>query len=138
MVPTFSSFAAIDNKGHFRKNLTGFSSLAVFLVAMPTFLKKWVRYLIQNLMLNRLAPVSNPKNEKVKRSKTLVCPFLVALFHFETSLIKVFPFSETILDSGKFLPSWSEAKKLAGSDKKNYFTYQPRSKCTFLLYRHKI
>ena len=69
-------------------------------------------------MLNRLAPVSNPKNEKVKRSKTLVCPFLVALFHFETSLIKVFPFSETILDSGKFLPSWSEAKKLAGSDKK--------------------
>ena len=89
-------------------------------------------------MLNRLTPVSNPKNKKIKRSKTLVCPFLVALFHFEDSLIKAFPFSETMLDSGKFLPSWSEAGKLAGSDNKKYFTYQPRSKCTFLLCRQNL
>ena len=40
MVPTFFRFAAIDNKGHFRIKLTGFSSLAAFLGTMPTFLKK--------------------------------------------------------------------------------------------------
>ena len=37
LVPTFSSFAAIDNEGHFRKKLTRFSSLAAFLGTMPTF-----------------------------------------------------------------------------------------------------
>ena len=31
LVPTFSSFAAINQKGYFRKNLIGFSSLAAFL-----------------------------------------------------------------------------------------------------------
>ena len=40
MVPTFSSFAAIDHKEHFRKNLTGFLNLAAFLGTTPTFLKK--------------------------------------------------------------------------------------------------
>ena len=40
MVPIFSSFAAIGHKGHFRKILTGFSSLAAFICTTPTFLKK--------------------------------------------------------------------------------------------------
>ena len=66
MVPTFSGFAATDHKGHFRKILTGFSSLAAFLCTKPTFLKKIVSCLGQNLILDRLAPVSNPKNEKAK------------------------------------------------------------------------
>ena len=44
-------------KGHFRKNLSGFSSLAA--------------YLMQNLMLNRLTPISNPKHEKAKSSYVL-------------------------------------------------------------------
>ena len=50
----------------------------------------------------------------------------------------VFPFSQTILDSGEFLPSRSEAEKLAGLDKKTFFADQPRSKWTFLLYTDKI
>ena len=40
---------------------------------------------MQNLMLNPLAPISNPRNEKTKK---LVCPFLIALFHFEANKIK--------------------------------------------------
>ena len=32
-----------------------------------------------------------------------------------------FPFSRTIFDSGKFIPSRSEAEKLAGADKKFFF-----------------
>ena len=44
-------------KGHFRKILSGFSSLAA--------------YLMQNLMLNRLTPISNPKHEKAKSSYVL-------------------------------------------------------------------
>ena len=39
LIPTFSSFAATDHKGHFGKALTGFSSLAAFLGTTPTFLK---------------------------------------------------------------------------------------------------
>ena len=39
-VPMFSSFAAIYHKGHFRKILTGFSSLAAFLGTKLVFLKK--------------------------------------------------------------------------------------------------
>ena len=40
MVLSFSNFAAIDYKGHFREILTGFSSLAAFLETTSTFLKK--------------------------------------------------------------------------------------------------
>ena len=51
-------------KGHFRKTLTGFSSLAA--------------YLMQNLMLNWLTPISNPKNEKAKISYVLsLLPFFI-------------------------------------------------------------
>ena len=72
LVPTFSSFAGIDHKRHFRINLIGFSSLAAFLGTMTTFLKKMNKlpdtelnagtigtsYLMQNLMLERLALVT--------------------------------------------------------------------------------
>ena len=51
-------------RGHLRKIFTGFSSLAADL--------------IKNLMLNRLAPISNPKNEKAKSSYELfLLPFFV-------------------------------------------------------------
>ena len=75
MVWKFSSFAAIDSKGHFRKKLTGFSNLAAFLVAMPTFLKKlsWV----PNTEFNAESVGTSFKSQKWK-SKKLVCPFLVA------------------------------------------------------------
>ena len=46
-------------KGHFRKILTGFSNLVAFLM--------------QYLMLNRLTPISNPKNEKAKSSYGRAC-----------------------------------------------------------------
>ena len=38
----------------------------------------------------------------------------------------------------EFLPSQSEAEKIASSDKKYCFAYQPCSKGTFLLYTDKI
>ena len=62
----FHNFPVLQlyHKGHFRKNFTGFSSLAAFLGTTPTFLKKLVRY--------RFAPISNPKNEKAKSSYALV------------------------------------------------------------------
>ena len=51
-------------RGHLRKILTAFSSLAADL--------------IKNLMLNRLAPISNPKNEKAKSLYELfLLPFFV-------------------------------------------------------------
>ena len=40
LIPTFSSFGAIDHKGHFRKILSGFLSLPPFLGTTPTFFKK--------------------------------------------------------------------------------------------------
>ena len=51
----FFSYRQQRNQGHFRINLTWYSSLAAFLGIVP-FLKN-MSYLIQNLMLNRLAPV---------------------------------------------------------------------------------
>ena len=46
--------------------------------------KNW-DYLMQNLMLNRIKSILNPKNEKAKSSYAL---FLISLFHFENNLIK--------------------------------------------------
>ena len=68
-----------------------------------------------NLMLNQLAPISNPKNEKPKSSFTLI-----ALFHLKNNLIKkrFFLFSKTFWTVRKLLPNRSEAEKLACSDKK--------------------
>ena len=66
----FSSFAAIGHKGHFWKILTGFSSLGAFQVPR-LHEKNELDYLIQDLMLKRLAPISDPKNEKAKSSYVL-------------------------------------------------------------------
>ena len=67
---------------------------------------------MQNLILNRLAPISNPKNEKPKS--------WYALFHFETNLIKqrFFLFFRPFWAVGKFLLSRSEVEKVACSEKK--------------------
>ena len=56
----FPIFAAIDHKGHFRKILTRIFKFGCF-----------SHLLKLNLMLNRLATISNPKNEKGKSSNTL-------------------------------------------------------------------
>ena len=87
-------------------------------------------------MLNRLAPIFYPKNEKPKSSYAL---FWSSFFHFETNLIKqrFFLFPGPFWTLEKFLSSRSEAEKLGCSDKKN-FASQPRSKVTFLLYTDKI
>ena len=66
LIPTFSSFAATDHKGHFRKILNGIFKFGYFWLI---FEKK--QFLMQNLMLNRLATISNPKNEKAKSSYAL-------------------------------------------------------------------
>ena len=71
MVLTFSCFAAKDYKGHFRKILTGFWNLAAFLGTTTTFCMYEADYLKQNIMLNQLAPTSNPKNEKAESSFAL-------------------------------------------------------------------
>ena len=57
LVPTFSSFAAIQRT--FQKNFN--------------WIFKFVAFLMQHLMLNRLTPVSNPKNEKAKSSYGRAC-----------------------------------------------------------------
>ena len=80
LVPTFSSFVAIDHKGHFRKILTRIFKFRCFSwFHTPIFEKNELDLLMQNLMLNQLTPISNSKNEKYKK---LVCPFLIALFLF--------------------------------------------------------
>ena len=61
---------------------------------------------------------ANFKSQKWKTKKA-ACPFPIALFNFETSLIKGFP------SSGPFwtvLPTRYEAEKFACSDKKNVFS----------------
>ena len=70
---------------------------------------------MQNSILNRLAPISNPINEK---RKNLVCPFLIALFLRPISLNKdVFLFSELFWIVGKFLPIQSKAEQLGAVHK---------------------
>ena len=81
MVPTFSSFEATDHKEHFRKILAGFSSLAAFLGTTSKFFR------LPNAQCNAESIGTNFKSKKGK-SKKLVCPFLIALFHFGTNLIK--------------------------------------------------
>ena len=76
---------------------------------------------MQNLMLNRLAPISNPKM-KNQIARVL---FYNVLFHFETNF---FPLSGQFWKVGKFLSSRSEAEKLAG------FAYQPPSKVPSFIY----
>ena len=87
LIPTFSNFVATNHKVHFRKVLTQILKFRCFSwYHAYIFVNNKSNIPMQNLMLNRLAPISNPKNEKAKSS--LVCPFLIALFHFETYLIK--------------------------------------------------
>ena len=49
-----------------------------------------------------------------------------------------FTFSRPFRAVRKFFQSRSEAEKLPGLDKKNFFAYQSRCKGTFLLYTGKI
>ena len=66
LVPAFSSFVAIDHKGHFRKILTWIFKFGCFSWYHANILEKnELGFLMKNLMLNRMAPISNPKNEKV-------------------------------------------------------------------------
>ena len=62
LVSTFSSFAVIDRKAWIFK-FDSFSSYHTYI-----FEKTELDLLMQSLMLNRLAPISNPKNEKGKSS----------------------------------------------------------------------
>ena len=88
---------------------------------------------MQNLMLNRIKSISNPKNEKEKSSYAL---FLISLFHFENNLIKkrFFLFLDRFGQLGNFFQVSLKQK----NQQKRFFAYQPRSKCTFLLYTDKI
>ena len=87
---------------------------------MPKFLKKWVSYLVQNLMLNRLTPVSNPKNEKAKSVYALFK--LLFFILIPTWLNKGFYFFPDYFEGGKFLPSRSEAKTKNWFRQKNIFS----------------
>ena len=131
-----SNFAAIDLKGHFRKNLTwifkfGWFSWYHFYV----YQKVKLNYLMQNSMVTVFAIGTNFKSQKNEKPKSSY-----ALFHIETNLIKqrFFLFSGPFWTVGIFLPSRSEAEKLALSDNKNLFAQQTLSKGTFLLYADKI
>ena len=126
-----------ENAINFRNILAGFSSLAAFLGTTPAYLKKWVR--LFDAEFNAESIGINFKSQKWK-SKKLVCSFLIALFHFDTNLTKwnFFLFYRPFWTVVKFLPSRSEAEKIAVSDKKNTFTYQTCFRGTFLLYTDKI
>ena len=71
LVPRFSSFATIvyGSQMTFQKNFNlDFQVWLLFLVPRLHFSKNELDLLTQNLMLIRLAPVSNPKNKKAKNS----------------------------------------------------------------------
>ena len=69
VTPKFSSFAAKDHKGHFRKILTQIFKFGYFSwYHAYSFEKNKLDFLMQNLILNRLAPISNLKNEEAKSS----------------------------------------------------------------------
>lgn len=64
LVPPFSIFAALDAKGHFIKTLACIFEFGCFFRnCTQTCGKKELDILIQNLMLNRLAPISISKNQ---------------------------------------------------------------------------
>ena len=85
MVPAFSSFEAIYHKGHFRKSLTQIFKFSCFSwYHAYIFEKNELDFLMQNLMLNRLAPILSRKKEKGK----LVC----LLFWDQFNYLKVFSF----------------------------------------------
>ena len=91
----------------------GFSNLADFLGTTPE--KNELDYLMQNSMVNRLAPISNPKKQQAR--------MLFSNFYFETNFVKwrFFLFYRPFWTVGKFPLSQSEAAKLAGSDKEKHF-----------------
>ena len=63
----FPVLRLIDHKGHFRKILTQILTFGCFSwYHTYTFEKNELNFLMQNLMLNWLAPFSNPKNENGK------------------------------------------------------------------------
>ena len=118
MAQISSNFAAIDLKGHFRKNLTwifkfGWFSWYHFYV----FQKVKLNYLMQNSMVTVFAIGTNFKSQKNEKPKSSY-----ALFHIETNLIKqrFFLFSGPFWTVGIFLPSRSEAEKLTLSDNKKF------------------
>ena len=64
-----SSFAAIGRKGHFRKILTQIFKSGCFSWYHACIFEMNELYsLMHNLMLNELAPISNPNKEKPKSS----------------------------------------------------------------------
>ena len=81
-----SNFAATGHKGRFRKILTYIFRFGCFSWYHPhIFEKNDLDFLLQNIILNWNAPFLRSQKSKPKK---LVCPFLLALFHFETNLIK--------------------------------------------------
>ena len=108
MFPALYSFGAIGHKQHFRKMLSCILKFGCFsCFSTPAFLKTNHLDIIW-LILNRLAPILNPKNENPK----IALPFLIALFHFETNLIKqkFFLFFRQFWTVASFLPNWSETQ----------------------------
>ena len=120
MVPTFSSFEAIYHKGHFRKSLTQIFKFSCFYWYHAYFFEKnELDFLMQNLMLNQLAPILSRKKEKGK----LVC----LLFWDQFNYFKVFSFFPNYFGQlGNFFRHIF------------FFADQPCSKGTCLLYGPKI
>ena len=107
MVPTFSNFCSYRSQRTFQKNSN--SDFQVWLLFTPT-----------KAEFNAESIGNNLQSQKWKRKK-LVYPFLIALFHFETNLIKQWflLFSGPFCTVGKFLPRRSEAEKISWFRQKN-------------------
>ena len=120
MVPTFSSFATIDYRGHFIKMLTGFPSLGTFLGTAPTFLPTWVR--LPDAEFNAESICTKFKSQKLK-SKQRVCLFLIALFPFEFNQIKVFSYFQAISDSWEISSKSVWSRKIGWFRQKTFFCW---------------
>ena len=81
MITTFWSFPATDYKGHFRKFLTWILKFGFFSRYHAYIFEDKVK--LPDAEFNAESTDTHFQPQKWKRKK-LVCPFLIALFHFET------------------------------------------------------
>ena len=81
---------AIDLKENLRKMLTRIFKFGCFSrYHAYMFEENKLDFLMQNLMLNRLAPISNPKNEKEKSSYSLFqLPFILRTISLRFPLLR--------------------------------------------------
>ena len=95
-----------------------FSSLAAFPGTTPTFCKIYVR--LNYAEFNAESIGTNLKSQKLK-TKKLVLPFLLTVFHFEINLTIGFTYFQPIFDSWEFLSKSVGSRKISRFRQKKIF-----------------